>query len=841
MRFDLDDPRLTAYALGELDDDAEREALEAHIKSDPEASRFVDEIRATAELLTQHLRAEAGPALAESHRQAIEELLVPRAKIPYHAYAIAASLFLALSLGLLWPAFQAPRAARRTSETVVSVPPPAGPDHFGRIENEAAVTRGLELADARSPAAAGLEATPPSDVADLPAAALDLESVDRLEGLRLGEAEVVGKPVRKALTYGATTANAPREAAPATGPAPAQRAQRHRGLDSAALAQRSADAAGAAPGQAVITDGSVQLYDEQRAMGGIPGSPPAPKAGAPSSVGFALSREPGAQPPARRPAMRADALAGGGQPVAGQPIAALPELRAGLADEGRQVRQQAEQLLKQRDKNDALAELPPPPPAAPAEFNREAFNPIVENEFVRVLEEPQSTFSIDVDTASYAIVRRYLMDQSILPPRDAVRIEELANYFKYDYPQPNGDDPFSVHVEIARCPWNAAHRLARIGLKGRAIQAAQRPASNLVFLVDVSGSMNEPDKLPLVQDGLRMLVHELGENDRVAIVVYAGSEGLALDSTSGQKKAEILRAIDEMRPGGSTHASAGIQLAYDIAARNFIPGGVNRVILATDGDFNVGVTDDGALQTLIAEKAKSKVFLTVLGVGRGNLQDAKMEGLADKGNGNYHYLDSPREAHKVLVEEAGGNLVTIAKDVKIQVNFNPVKVGAYRLLGYENRRLANRDFKDDAKDAGEIGAGHTVTALYELVPAGNESKIVAADRPRFVKPAEPADPHAPESFIVSLRFKKPEGDTSEQRDYPVIDDGKDYAQAGDDFKFAAAVTSFGLVLRDSKFKGNANLDAALELAEASKGSDPGGHRAEFLELVRKAKALVPAR
>jgi Ca-activated chloride channel family protein len=334
-----------------------------------------------------------------------------------------------------------------------------------------------------------------------------------------------------------------------------------------------------------------------------------------------------------------------------------------------------------------------------------------------------------------------------------------------------------------------------------------------------------------------MLTRNLGSDDRVAIVVYAGSEGLALDSTPGDRKDVILGVIDRMQAGGSTNGGAGIQLAYDIAARNFIKDGVNRVILCTDGDFNVGVTDDGSLQRLITEKAKSKVFLTVLGFGTGNLQDAKMEQLADKGNGNYHYIDTPKEAHKVLVEEAGGNLVTIAKDVKIQVDFNPAKVGAYRLLGYENRKLANQDFRDDTKDAGEIGAGHTVTALYELVPPEKLAPADPAEHPEFVKPAEVARPEANESFIVRLRWKKPEGDTSVERSYPVTDDGRDYAKATDDFKFATAVTSFALVLRDSKYKGTATLDAALELADSSKGEDRSGYRAEFLEIIRKAKAL----
>jgi Ca-activated chloride channel family protein len=431
------------------------------------------------------------------------------------------------------------------------------------------------------------------------------------------------------------------------------------------------------------------------------------------------------------------------------------------------------------------------------------------------------------------------MNQSQLPPPDAVRIEELVNYFRYDYPQPEGDDPFSVNVEVTRCPWNADHRLARIGLKGREIVDAKRPASNLVFLVDVSGSMDSPDKLPLVKAGLNGLVQQLSENDRVAIVVYANMEGTMLDPTTGDRKAEIQRVIDSLSSGGSTHGSAGIQAAYDLASRHFIPGGTNRVILCTDGDFNVGVTDDGSLERLIAEKAKSKVFLTVLGFGTGNLQDAKMEGLADKGNGNYHYIDSAREARKVLVEEMGGTLVTIAKDVKIQVDFNPAKVGAYRLIGYENRMLAAQDFRDDTKDAGEIGAGHSVTALYELVPPDKLDTIPAADPSAFARPVEVADAarDAKEAFIVRLRSKPPEGDTSTERRYPAIDEGKDYGDATENTRWAASVAAFGMILRDSPHKGNANLDAVSELATAARGADDGGYRQEFLEMIQKAKAL----
>jgi Ca-activated chloride channel family protein len=493
-----------------------------------------------------------------------------------------------------------------------------------------------------------------------------------------------------------------------------------------------------------------------------------------------------------------------------------------------------------------------PPPAAKAaapvadrapEPTNEAYNTIVDNGFVPVSRDPLSTFSIDVDTASYANVRRFL-NQNMRPPKDAVRVEELLNYFTYDDPPPTGDEPFSVHVEVAGCPWEPDHRIARIGLTGRKLAADARPQSNLVFLIDVSGSMDSPNKLPLLKASLQKMVEHLGENDRVAIVVYAGASGLVLPSTSCARKAEVLAALENLRAGGSTNGGAGIQLAYDEAVKNFIKGGTNRVILATDGDFNVGVTDNGQLTRLIESKAKSGVFLSVLGFGMGNLKDARLEQLADKGNGHYAYIDSPREARKVLVEEMGATLVTIAKDVKIQVEFNPSKVGSYRLIGYENRLLRHRDFNDDTKDAGEIGAGHHVTALYELAPPGKGATARGVDPLEFQKPAAAPAP-APEgedrkeSLIVKLRFKRPDGDKSDLIKGGVVDEGAPYGSASAEFKFACAVAGFGMLLRDSPYKGSLTYAGVLELGTEGAEHDPSGYRKEFLDLVRKAQALTP--
>ena len=479
----------------------------------------------------------------------------------------------------------------------------------------------------------------------------------------------------------------------------------------------------------------------------------------------------------------------------------------------------------------------------------ERYGKFVENAFRNPKEQPLSTFSIDVDTASYALVRRFLHDRQ-LPPADAVRLEEMLNYFRYDDAPPVGDDPFSVSLETAACPWRPGHRLVRVGLKGREIAAAARPGTSLVFLVDVSGSMDQPNKLPLVKQSLSMLVDQLTENDKVAIVTYAGDAGLKLAPTSGDQKARIRGAIEALAAGGSTNGSAGIELAYAQAAEAFVKGGSNRVVLATDGDLNVGVTDDAALVALIKQKASSGVFLTVLGYGQGNLQDEKMEKLADNGNGIYAYIDGAREARKVLVEQLTGSTVTIAKDVKIQVEFNPAQVASYRLLGYENRIMAAEDFKDDKKDAGEIGAGHGVTALYEIVPTAAAENPPGAEPLKYqpketvaAKPAVAVDvgPASSELLTLKLRYKEPTGDTSQEREFPLEDTGTTFENASTNLRFAAAVAEFGMLLRESAHRGEASLAHVTATAAGALGTDPGGLRAEFLDLVREAGALLPHR
>jgi Ca-activated chloride channel homolog len=484
-----------------------------------------------------------------------------------------------------------------------------------------------------------------------------------------------------------------------------------------------------------------------------------------------------------------------------------------------------------------------PPSRYRGDFNTATYDKGEENPFLPAATNPLSTFSIDVDTASYSNVRRFINSGS-LPPKDAVRVEEMINYFTYDYKEPEGDKPFSIDLDATSCPWDSSHRLLRIGLKGRDVGNEKRPASNLVFLLDVSGSMMPAERLPLVKQAMRLLVDKLGENDRVTIVIYAGGSGLALKSTPGSEKEKILRALEELQAGGSTNGAEGIELAYKVAADNFIKGGVNRVILATDGDFNIGVTSQGDLIRLIEAKAKSGVFLSVLGVGTDNLKDSTMQKLADKGNGNYAYLDSVDEARKVLVQQINGTLVTIAKDVKIQVEFNPARVASYRLIGYEKRLLRKEDFNNDKVDAGEIGAGHTVTALYEVVPAGGSVTDPAASVP-------PVDPlkygtnrtdtstGSPEMVTVKLRHKKPDGDTSELTERSFTDTGSKFENAAPDLKFAAAVAEFGMLLRESQFKGKGSLGAVLEWAQEGKGRDPAGYRAGFIEMVRTAQSLKP--
>ena len=889
MPYDPDDPRLTAYVLGELHGE-DREALETLLASDPDASRALDDLRALARMLSESLAAEPAPGLSPDQKRTIAAQLEepamtlpngaaapkpPRA-FPWMRLGLAASALIAV--GVTWYAW---RAFDRTesgfgllafansadNEEAVSL------DSIGVSSNSAGKSYrdrsgpldtassggaypGEHLAkSARTEAAAGFAAVESETMRQ--ARARSFNGTTTL-GLASPPARSTSKPASQSMQ----SMMAGRGLASANGPAPSPPAQELGYLPAAAAPSRSRSVAnlaaslgrdqGPLPG---LKDQAGQAGNEQRGAAPVELGIRLKKAEAP------LDRLDEGRPEVARVenkrAEKEKLLADADAIVREQSLQDdSNESKVEFAFKRGEVEEQAEQLDALQGAQVGLA-LPADEPAAtepPQAVDGNRFTPIVENPYEAVTpSNPFSTFSIDVDTASYAILRRYL-ESGTFPPADAVRIEEMVNYFDYEYPapSPNSDVPFAVNTEVVRCPWNPETLLMRVGLKGKAIDFEDRKPSNLVFLVDVSGSMDSPDKLPLVKAGLRMLVEQLGENDKIAVVIYAGNSGLALPATHGDQKAVILEALDRLAPGGSTHGSEGINLAYDVAVENFIDGGINRVILATDGDFNVGVTNPDALEQLAAEKAKSGVFLSVLGVGTGNLQDTIMEKIADKGNGNYSYLDSLMEARKVLVEQVGGTLVTIAKDVKIQVDFNPAEVAAFRLVGYENRMLAAEDFNDDTKDAGEIGSGHTVTALYEIVRAGDRpgDLPIGPGRPapdasevsasRYAKDAEltPAADSG-ELLTVRLRYKSPDGDTSTPIEHAVPDEVKDLGRATTDTKFAAAVAEFGMLLRGSFAARDTSYDAVLELARANLGSDNSGRRAEFVGLVEKARALLP--
>ena len=471
---------------------------------------------------------------------------------------------------------------------------------------------------------------------------------------------------------------------------------------------------------------------------------------------------------------------------------------------------------------------------APANWNTENYSTIHENGFKNVAASPLSTFSIDVDNASYSNVRRYI-NQGNLPPKDAVRVEEMINYFNYEYAEPTGEHPFSVSTELAACPWNSAHYLLHIGLKGKSIDKSELPPSNLVFLIDVSGSMNAPGKLPLLKQAFKLLVNELRPNDRVALVVYAGAAGEILNSTPGNEKLKIMKALDNLEAGGSTAGGEGLKLAYKIATENFIKNGNNRIILATDGDFNVGVSSTSEMERLVETEREKGVFMTVLGFGSGNIKDDKMETIADKGNGNYAYIDNIQEARKVMINEFGGTLFTIAKDVKFQLEFNLKQVKSYRLVGYENRLLNAEDFNDDKKDAGEMGAGHTVTALYEIIPANANEDIPAVDPLKYQENKNRNGAISNELLTVKIRYKKPDENKSSLLEMAVKN--KPETKTSDNFRFSAAVATFGMLLRNSEFLGDVTVSTILQLAKQAKGNDENGYRSEFIQLVKTVDDL----
>lgn len=476
-------------------------------------------------------------------------------------------------------------------------------------------------------------------------------------------------------------------------------------------------------------------------------------------------------------------------------------------------------------------------PGRREEFNTEGYASVNENGFRSVMSNPLSTFSIDVDNASYSNIRRFI-NTGTLPPPDAVRIEEMINYFSYSYPEPGDEHPFSLTAETAVCPWNMDHLLLQIGLRAESIDKVSLPPSNLVFLIDVSGSMKQQNKLPLLKSAFGLLVKELRPQDHVAVVVYAGAAGLVLKSTPGNRKAEIMHAVENLEAGGSTAGGEGLRLAYSEAEKNFIQNGNNRIILATDGDFNVGESSNGGIERLVEEERKKNIFITVLGFGMGNIKDDKMEIIADKGNGNYSYIDNLQEARRVLVREFGGTLFTIAKDVKLQVEFNPALVSSYRLIGYENRLLNEEDFNDDTRDAGEMGAGHAVTALYEIVPAGSVNNKPSTDPLKYQKPGVFVNNiYSDEMLAIKVRYKEPKAEISKMFEKSVTAVSADIGMASENMRFAAAVAEFGMILSRSEFIGTATLESAAKLAASARGEDPEGYRGELVRLIRTVRDM----
>ena len=786
MTPDERDAGLTAYALGDPGlTPVERAEIEQRMASDPAVRRAVEEVREVAKLLTAGFARELAAANPPGVTVPAEPAAKPKQwRLRAKHIAIAAGVLLPL-LGVMavLPAFQKLREAKSMSG------PPRMTAQADSPSYEVLTTESEAKPHPYPDAKDGLRyqaAPPPGAVAPVEVRAKDQTGdmkalQDRERFWNEHPAQQPRRPEPPAL---------PADPKPAPGPdvAKSEGKEDHFAFE---LPKSPPIVRGTTPysptrdfklkGQPQA-GGTPLATDPQlgqgfgRGVGGFGGGFPTARGGLPGQLGGEVHNPvPGGQP--------------------------LPQLKSEPAPDGR------------------YGYIPQPPRAG-----GDRFPPTVENAFTPVEgQNALSTFGVDVDTASYSIIRNYI-SRGMLPPPDAVRLEEVVNYFPYQDKPPTGDDPFAVTVEVADCPWQAGHRLARIGLKAKPIAADQRPPSNLVFLIDVSGSMNQPNKLPLVKASLKLLVGQLGENDRVAMVVYAGSSGLVLDSTSASNKQIILEALDRLEAGGSTNGAGGLQQAYDVAVANFIKGGTNRVVLCTDGDWNVGTTNTDALVRMIEDKRKTGVFLSVFGFGMGNLRDEMMVKLAGKGNGNYGYIDTLREAHKALVEQLGGTLVAVAKDVKIQVEFNPAAVKAYRLLGYEKRALAAKDFADDTKDAGEMGAGHVVTALYELVPVGDVAPV-ASEGLRYQpnpdpKPAAVGVAPAKEAFLVKMRYKKPDGDVSVLRELPVANAAVPAGEASEDFRFSAAAAAFALVLRESAYKGTATLGTVLELAEGGDAVRP---------------------
>ncbi len=816
------DPRITAYAFGELSG-VERANFEQELARNPELAAAVDETRTLTERLQTHYQHESTPPLDSDRREAIlvrsladtKEKIGPVSRRPWFALAVAGAVVFVM-VGLIYPATQAVREAARVEEISATV----------EEEEYFELPASSEFTELRSTSQMSVLSKEASTSKQEPALGDPL-----LGDVSLAEVEFDREMGRRAIVDSKPQPTAVEDM---------RQLNEGYGLS----AEEPASSAPLRRNRSLSTEdaGGYDAKTGDYAMsGGIGGG--------------------------------VDALAPGGATTA-EPVAKKDSIR-GLGTQTMPSEETTDQnaLVKNRERmsrsitmeSRILAEpidefgIVPRAKAsavgnAPAPFGDaidegrgpgipgDQFEPITDNAFQRVSEHPLSTFSVDVDTASYSKVRDFLVRANQLPRPDAVRIEELVNYFDYDYAPPAADSehPFVARAEIVSCPWNNSHRLARIAIKGKTLTTSERPPCNLVFLLDTSGSMDAPNKLPLVQEGFKMLLSQLNASDRVAIVVYAGSAGLVLESTPAGKDKKIRRALTQLTAGGSTDGGSGLSLAYQTAREQFIKDGVNRVILCTDGDFNVGTTGTDALVRMVEQEAKSGVFLTVLGFGMGNHNDAMLEQISGKGNGNYAFIDTKNEAHKVLVEQTNSTLVTIAKDVKLQIEFNPTLVAAYRLIGYENRVLAKEDFNDDKKDAGEIGAGHAVTALYEIVPAGEEVDSIApaVDELKYQKKlTTTVAADSDETLTVKLRYKAPDADTSKLVEFPVTDSDKSFTDADQDVRFATAVVGFGMKLRRSEYAGTWTLADVEKVAQDAKGEDNFGLRAEFIELVKKAASL----
>jgi Ca-activated chloride channel family protein len=854
-KFLPDDPRLTAFALGELEGE-ELAAVEAALRDDPAARAAVDEIRATVAQLESAFATEAAadklPAGVLPLRSAAivqgrdagkldggplaKVIQFPRLKFPqlyYIAGGLAAAAFAVLVAYRPQPATAPVRFKSAEKKTYVEVALPAvtaqeaARNDQDRDAQVLAESRQLTAAMEPAKSAVASSPAPASAPAAVPAATPVMNEAPALVGQN--------RFVQSTNSYDRKQLAADNLQAWAAGKDDAsQRAKVEPPVFSGGL--------GTAGG---VADANSPTLPAFKVSNSRPEGYLKSNAGTATRIGMEVQRTP----------LKIEGAAGSNEHAYYLDANGNKVHDTGFNWDARGA------LVARGDHNFADAR-----PLA----NTESYAYQRDNDFLGAQENPLSTFSIDVDTASYANVRRFL-NGGRLPPPDAVRIEELVNYFPYHYAAPVANEakdadtaPFAASMEVADAPWAPTHRLVRIGLKAREVSTATRAAANLVFLLDVSGSMGEPNKLPLVKESMRLLLGKLRPDDRVAIVVYAGASGLALPSTPVAKSREILEALDGLVASGGTNGGMGIQLAYDVAKANFVPGGLNRVILCTDGDFNVGVTNEGELTRLIEEKAKSGVSLTVLGFGMGNIKDSTLELLADKGNGNYGYIDSRREAEKLLVEQVNGTLVTVAKDVKLQVEFNPAQVASYRLIGYEDRLLKQEDFNNDAVAAGEIGAGHAVTALYEIVPAsqvrGNGREAMGAPAVDALKYQEVSgqtsevssdkdqasqnrnskieNRKSQELLTLKVRYKEPTLAVSRKREFALVDAGARFADASADFKFAAAVAEFGMILRDSPHKGTATLAEVRAWAEAGTDDDVGGYRSEFVQLVRQAEALV---